>query len=111
MERQKNKIVNIRHELLPSNIHSLSEFLESNLNQRITDIEPFYQTFIELYNIYCYNIFMKEKKDEEIFKEALSIRKGSTQRKATINRSLYFLELPYQLYKKNNSWILCKLPR
>lgn len=61
--------------------------------------------------MYCYNVFITANNDEERFEKALSFRKGKTQRKATINRSLNFLGLPYKLDKKNNCWILHKLPR
>ena len=107
----KGQIASIRHELIPPNISNLEEFLEENTNRNITDMEPFYQSFIELYNMYCYNIFITANNDEERFEKALSFRKGKTQRKATINRSLNFLGLPYKLDKKNNCWILHKLPR
>jgi hypothetical protein len=54
---------------------------------------------------------LQNPKEKEKYKAALAIRKGNTQRKATINRSLNFLELPYKLDKKNNCWILHKLPQ
>ena len=41
-------------------------------------------------------------------KEVLKIKKGKEQRKATVNRSLEALGLPYKVKKERNCWVLRK---
>ena len=106
------QIISIHNEKIQSDKENFIDFLNSNVDNSISDQETFYTSFLELYKIFCYNEFMqKNPREKEKYKVALAIRKGNTQRKATINRSLKFLDLPYQLDKKNNCWILHKLPQ
>lgn len=106
------QIISIHYEKIQSDKENFIDFLNSNVDNSISDQETFYTSFLELYKIFCYNEFMqKDPREKEKYKVALAIRKGNTQRKATINRSLKFLDLPYQLDKKNNCWILHKLPQ
>jgi hypothetical protein len=108
----EKQIISIRNEKIQSGQNDFIDFLNSNVDKNISDQEVFYTSFLELYKIFCYNRFMLQNpKEKEKYKAALAIRKGNTQRKATINRSLNFLELPYRLDKKNNCWILHKLPQ
>ena len=108
----EKQIISIHNEKIQSGENDFIDFLNSNVDKSISDQEVFYESFLELYKIFCYNKFMQQApQNKKQYTAALSIRKGTTQRKATINRSLNFLELPYQLYKKKNSWILCKLPQ
>lgn len=86
---------------------TLKELMYSVLNEPIPEQlqELFYNEFQFLYTNMCKAIFCD---DLEKCKEALSVRKGTTQRKATINRELAMLNLPYMLVKSKNCWILQK---
>ena len=106
----RNNIISIQHENIHSNTNNLIEFLNCNINSNISDTDSFYESFMELYKMFCYKKFMeKEPEDLKEFQNALAIRKGSTQRKATINRCLELLQLPYKLEKKSKCWVLYKL--
>lgn len=108
----EKQIISIHNEKIQSDNNDFIEFLNSNVDKNLSDQELFYTSFLELCKIFCYNEFMLQNpKEKEKYKAALAIRKGNTQRKATINRSLNFLELPYKLEKKNNCWVLHKLPQ
>lgn len=70
---------------------------------RQEDCEPFYQEFQRLFAQECQSRFPPDS-DEAL--AARSIRKGVTQRKATVNRQLRLLSLPYELKKEHNCWVL-----
>lgn len=84
---------------------SLTDLLAAHLESPIPpeQQERFYQNFQYYYKRACISRF-GEKTPE--LKCALSIRKGKTQRKLTINRSLDILKLPYQIVKRNRCWVL-----
>ena len=84
---------------------NLISFLEHFKNMPISeqDTEEFYNAFQYYYKRYCVEKF---KDNSEILEKALNIRKGKTQRKATINKSLEIIELPYKLNKHNRAWII-----
>lgn len=87
------------------NYSSLDALITDYLNQPIAQDaqKQFYQDFLHHYKIQCHEQFRDNPSQR---KQALNIRKGKTQRKATINRSLTALGLPYRLDKQNNYWIL-----
>lgn len=97
-----NKIIS---HLYCEHCNNLIELLEYFKDKPIPteDTESFYQCFQYYYKFECNDKF----KDNPVEKEAaLSIRKGSTQRKATINRSLKILQLPYVMKKEKGNWII-----
>lgn len=107
-----NNIKHIENEKICLDTNNLIDFLNMNVDRKIVDRDAFYESFLELYKIYCFNEYMKcNPVNAKMFIKALAIRKGNTQRKATINRSLNFLHLPFILKKENNYWILHKLPQ
>lgn len=67
--------------------------------------ENFYNAFQYYYKRYCVKKFNKNK---NLLDKALNIRKGTTQRKATMNKSLKMLNLPYEIKKEKNCWVLRK---
>lgn len=81
------------------------EFLERFKNIPIPESEAefFYNAFQYYYKRYCTEKF---KDDSEALDNALNIRKGKTQRKSTMNKSLNAVELPYEIGKHNNCWII-----
>lgn len=85
--------------------NNLTEFIDYFKDKHIPaeDFESFYQCFQYYYKFECYDKF-KDNPDEK--KAALGIRKGSTQRKATMNRSLKMLQLPYVVKKEKETWII-----
>ena len=99
------------------NLPSLDAFLQRYLNRPVPDgetsdvdnvnaqLERFYQEFQRLYKVRCYELYATDRVKLE---ELLGIRKGKTQRKATINKSLAALNLPYEIKKHKNCWILCQ---
>lgn len=84
---------------------NLISFLEHFKNTPISeqDSEIFYNAFQYYYKRHCIEKF---KDNSEALEKALSIRKGRTQRKSTINKSLEIIELPYAINKHNNAWII-----
>lgn len=96
---------------------SLEEFLQRYLNRPVpsldaagedegnSQLERFYQEFQWCYKTYCYERYAA---DRAKLKELLRIRKGKDQRKATINHSLEALDLPYEVKKERNCWVLRK---
>ena len=99
------------------NLPSLDAFLQHYLNRSVPDgetsdvddvnaqLERFYQEFQRLYKVRCYELYATDRVKLE---KLLGIRKGKTQRKATINKSLAALNLPYEIKKHKNCWILCQ---
>ena len=89
------------------NFPTLPSLLESWENQRvpISQQERVYQEFVRLYKAYCYELYAD---NQPKLKEVLNIRKGKDQRKATVNRSLEKLDLPYVVKKERNCWVLRK---
>lgn len=83
---------------------NLDDFFQNYLGLKIEaeKQEKVYTTFQSLYEGECNKRF---EKDSEKMEQAKNIRKGKTQRKATINRQLTMLDLPYKLIKRNNNWI------
>lgn len=102
-------IVGVTNANLSKDDETLICFLDNSIGQRIDNTDMFYNSFIELYKKYCYEEHKRNNKDDEWLKGALNIRKGKTQRKATINRSIEYLELPYYVKKSNNCWIIEKI--
>lgn len=89
------------------NCYTFSEFINKFSNKDIqnSEWESFYYGFQHYYKIEC-NI--KFATDSKKLKEALNIRKGKTQRKATMNKSLKMLNLPYEIKKEKGCWVLKK---
>ena len=87
------------------NFSSLDHLLAAYLNRPIPEEERerFYQNFQHFYKIRCVKQFGE---GTTALKQALTIRKGKTQRKLTINKSLAMLDLPYQIVKRENCWVL-----
>lgn len=77
--------------------------LDQPIPEDLQDI--FYEEFQFLYRNFCKQ---KHSDDLEKCKEALSVRKGTTQRKATMNKEMAILNLPYKFVKRKNCWILQK---
>lgn len=71
------------------------------------DCESFYQEFQRLFAQEC---FARFGADSPQASAARAIRKGTTQRKATVNRQLRLLALPYELKKERNGWVLHAVP-
>lgn len=90
------------------NSNTLNEFLEEFLNKPINENEHerFYAGFLQLYKVQCMKRFGD---NSEMLDKALNIRKGKTQRKATMNKSLAILNLPYEIKKENCCWVLRKV--
>ena len=84
---------------------TLNDFIKIYLDKPVVDKEIFYSGFQQLYKLQCSKEFITDSKKLE---QALSIRKGKTQRKATINKSLKMLNLPYEIKKEKNCWVLRK---
>lgn len=86
---------------------SFIEFLEHFNNIPICDEDTmyFYNAFQYYYKRHCVKEFIEDK---ATLTKALSIRKGRTQRKSTMNKSLKLLNLPYEIKKENSCWVLRK---
>lgn len=84
---------------------TLNDFIKIYLDKPVVEKEIFYNGFQQLYKLQCSKEFMTDSKKLE---QALSIRKGTTQRKATINKSLKMLNLPYEIKKEKKCWVLRK---
>ena len=86
---------------------SFIEFLEHFNNIPICDKDTmyFYNAFQYYYKRHCVKEFIEDK---ATLTKALSIRKGRTQRKSTMNKSLKLLNLPYEIKKENSCWVLRK---
>ena len=84
---------------------SLEGLLTARLDAPIPqeEQERFYQNFQYYYKRACIGRFGEGTPE---LKRALSIRKGKTQRKLTINSSLAALDLPYRLVKRKKCWVL-----
>lgn len=65
--------------------------------------EAFYQAFETCFAQECAARFAPDSAELEA---ARTIRKGTTQRKATVNRQLRLLNEPYTLKKEHNCWVL-----
>lgn len=87
---------------------TLEELINRVLDYPISEQsqEIFYNEFQFLYEL---KYSMTFAPDSIEYKNAKSVRKGTSQRKATMNRELTMLNLPYKFIKKNNSWILTKI--
>ena len=68
------------------------------------DGELFYQEFQLLYKMWCGEHLASNK---EMLDKALNVRKGKTQRKATMNRELKIAGLPYHIIKRTNEGTSC----
>ena len=99
--RTEKKINHIFSEDCDNLISFLEHFKNTPISEQ--DTEEFYKAFQYYYKRYCVEKF---KDNSEILEKALNIRKGKTQRKSTINKSLEIIELPYKLNKHNRSWII-----
>lgn len=90
-----------------SNCNMLDEFIELYLDNPIPkeEQETFYASFQTLYKKECAEKFANESIK---LKNARSIRKRRTTRKAIINKSLATLNLPYEIKKEKNCWVLKK---
>lgn len=84
---------------------SLEEFLRQQLGQRVEaeQQEAFYLAFQQRFKAHCYALCAG---DEARLRELMGIRKGKTQRKASMNRGLAALSLPYQIKKEQNAWVV-----
>lgn len=91
--------------LTMENHESLEEFLRYHTDNPVPEAEQeaFYNEFQHLYKQHCYELFGNNKTE---LKASLGIRKGKTQRKATMNKSLALLNLPYEVKKEKNCWVL-----
>ena len=69
--------------------------------------EKFYQAFQLLYRSHCIQFF---EKDSDDLKAALSVRKGTTQRKGAMNRQLKKIGQPYKVVKRDKYWIVQEIP-
>lgn len=67
------------------------------------DQENFYKTFQYHYKLECYRQFGDNSEQLAL---ALGVRKGTTQRKATMNRELEILGFRDRVKKENNCWVL-----
>lgn len=87
------------------NSANLDNLIQNFLDKPIALEEQgnFYAEFQSHYKSECAKRFQDDPKQYE---QALSIRKGKTQRKATINRELALLGLPYEVIKHKNCWLL-----
>lgn len=79
----------------------LSHYASVPLSQ--DEQEVFYQEFQRLFVRECAARFVSGSAQDEA---ARSIRKGTTQRKATVNRQLRVLGLGWELKKEHNCWVL-----
>lgn len=68
------------------------------------DQERIYKAFQYFYKSYVNEKFAQ---CEDMRTRTLGIKKGKTQRKATINRSLALLDFPLKMVKEQKDWILC----
>lgn len=91
--------------IFSDNCDNFMEFLEHFKDKPIYDEDTmyFYNAFQYYYKRHCVKEFIEDK---ATLTKALSIRKGRNQRKATMNKSLQLLNLPYEIIKDNNCWIL-----
>ncbi len=60
-----------------------------------------------LYNLKLYG-YNKYGAESNIYISFLNIRKSEEQRKATLNRAFRILQLPYEIIKKNNCWVIVR---
>lgn len=95
--RTERKINHIFSEDCDNLISFLEHFKNTPISEQNT--EEFYNAFQYYYKRHCSEKF---KNNSEALEKALSIRKGRTQRKSTINKSLESIELPYKINKHNN---------
>lgn len=84
---------------------TLKKLLEKFLGKPIYEDqqEDFYNDFQALYKIECKKLF---DNDDDKYEQSQKVRKGKTQRKATMNRELAILGLPCEFKKKDNCWEL-----
>lgn len=84
---------------------TLEELLRRQLGQRVEEAqqEAFYQDFQQRFKAHCYAYCAG---DDERLHALLGIRKGKTQRKASMNRGLAALELPYEIKKERGCWVV-----
>ena len=86
-------------------------FLDAYVGHTVKDTKQFYRDFLELYAAYCNMLFENSVIDEQGFAEKMKLRKGTGRNKSTINKALGNIELPYVIKKKNNCWIVEKIPQ
>lgn len=90
------------------NVATLEDYIQEYLDKEIQsfdELENFYISFMELYTKKCSEKF---KYDTQELERVLKFHKEKARRKATINRALKNLEMPYEMIKKNNKWILIR---
>lgn len=84
---------------------SLPDFLRARLDRPIPEEEQeaFYRAFQQSFKAHCCALCGD---DEARLRALLGIRKGKTQRKASMNRGLAALELPYEIKKEQGCWVV-----
>lgn len=84
---------------------SLPDFLRARLGCPVPkeEQEAFYQAFQQSFRAHCCALCGD---DEVRLRALLGIRKGKTQRKASMNRGLAALALPYEVKKEQGCWVV-----
>lgn len=84
---------------------SLRELLRLHLDRPIPkeEQEAFYRAFQQSFKAHCCALCGD---DEARLHALLGIRKGKTQRKASMNRGLSALALPYEIKKEQGCWVV-----
>lgn len=84
---------------------ALEAFLRRHVDSPIPEQaqEGFYQDFQQRFKADCY---ARCADDPQRLRALLGIRKGKTQRKASMNRALAALGLGFEVKKENNCWVV-----